>query len=89
MLEDMRKSSNLAAMFVAGILIIVLLLLSLACCNAQEFFDAVDGFTATPTATATPGVCVPQCITLCEEIQEKHGNPPEVCVADCESVCQD
>jgi hypothetical protein len=66
-----------------------LVLVSLACCGTREVFDYIDGFTPTPTMTATPDACVPQCVALCEQIQVKHGNPPEVCAADCEAVCME
>jgi hypothetical protein len=64
-------------------LIIVLLLVSLACAESQAIFDRIDGAIPTPAANT----CIPECVDLCAQIQEKHGNPPEVCVADCQAVC--
>lgn len=83
-MNDLRRGM-LAAALVATLA--ALALVSLACCGTREFFDAVDGFTPTPTVTATPDVCVPQCVDLCVQIQEKHGGQPELCSADYEVVC--
>ena len=67
-------------------LIFVLALASLACAETQAVFDRIDG---TPTITATPDTCVPECVDLCTQIQEKHGGKPELCAADCASVCEE
>lgn len=83
-MSDLRRGM-LAAALVATLA--ALALVSLACCGTREFFDAVDGFTPTPTVTATPDVCIPECVDLCTQIQEKHGGQPELCVADCAAVC--
>ncbi len=71
--------------YVIVALIIVLLLVSLACDESQAIFDRIDGATPTPAANT----CVPECVDLCIQIQAKHGNPPEVCVADCAAVCEE
>ena len=85
-MNDLRRGMLTAALVV---MLAALVLVSLACCGTREFFDRIDGFTPTPTVTATPDTCIPECVDLCEQIQEKHGNPPEVCAADCASVCEE
>jgi hypothetical protein len=70
------------------VMLAALVLVSLACCGTREFFDAVDGFTPTPTITATPNTCIPECVDLCTQIQAKHGGQPELCAVDCEAVCE-
>lgn len=84
-MNDLRRGMLTAALVAA---IAALVMLSLACCGTREVFDYIDGFTPTPTITATPDTCVPDCVELCSQIQEKHGNPPEVCVSDCAAVCE-
>lgn len=64
-------------------LIVVLLLASLACDETQAIFDRIDG----PTPTPAPDTCVTDCVELCSQIQEKHGNSPEPCAVDCAAVC--
>jgi hypothetical protein len=66
-------------------LIIVLLLVSLACDESQAIFDRIDGATPTPA----PDTCIPKCVDLCTQIQEKHGGQPELCAADCAAVCEE
>lgn len=85
-MNDLRRGMLTAALVAA---IAALVMLSLACCGTREVFDYIDGFTPTPTVTATPDTCVPDCVALCSEIQEKHGNPPEVCEDDCVAVCEE
>ena len=84
-MNDLRRGMVTAALVVT---LAALVLVSLACCGTREVFDYIDGFTPTPTVTATPYTCIPECVDLCAQIQEKHGNPPEVCTVDCAAVCE-
>ena len=85
-MSDLRRGMLTAALVAV---IAALALVSLACCGTREVFDYIDGFTPTPTITATPDACIPECVDLCTQIQEKHGNPQEVCVTDCAAVCEE
>lgn len=85
-MSDLRRGMVTAALVVT---LAALVLVSLACCGTREVFDYIDGFTPTPTVTATLDTCIPECVDLCTQIQEKHGNPPEVCAVDCRAVCEE
>jgi len=85
-MNDLRRGMVTAALVVT---LAALVLVSLACCGTREVFDYIDGFTPTPTVTATPNTCIPECVDLCTQIQEKHGGQPELCAEDCASVCEE
>jgi hypothetical protein len=83
-MNDLRRGMVTAALIVT---LAVVVLVSLACCGTREVFDYIDGFTPTPTVTATSDTCIPECVDLCTQIQEKHGGQPDLCAADCAAVC--
>jgi len=84
-MSDLRRGMVTAALIIT---LAALALVSLACCGTREVFDYIDGFTPTPTVTATPDTCIPECVDLCAQIQEKHGGQPELCAADCAAACE-